>query len=208
MEKFIKDFQIQRVYKKGEILYYENTPSLGLYCINKGTVKIYSSMDKGREVILRLAREGEIFGYGHLLGEKVHKDSARALEDTQCYFIDAYVLKDLLTRDPELSTRLLKMVGKELFETQNRCVELIKKNVRERLASYFHYMSQHHGEVINGKTKIKIQLSREEIASMIGTASETAIRFISEFKEMGLIQEEDRFFHIVNPEALVNIGRH
>lgn len=205
MDTFIKDFKIHRVYKKGEILYYENTPSLGLYCISEGTVKVYSSDEKGREMIKRLSTKGDIFGYGHLLGERVHKDAARALEETQCYFIDTRSLDELLTSNAEFSARLMKEIGKELTYSQMRCMSLMRKNVRERLAWHFNYMGMKHGEEYGGKIKIKLQLSRDEIASLIGTASETAIRFISEFKEMGIIYEEDKCFHIIDQEKLTNI---
>jgi CRP-like cAMP-binding protein len=206
MKNLFEKFQLQRVFKKGEILYYENTPSFGLYCIESGTVKIISKDSKSREVILRLASEGDIFGYNHLIGEKLHKNTAKAVEDTRCYFIDEMALRDLMLNDPALSGEIMKLIGRELMDSHDRCIELIKKNVRQRLASYFRYMSHKHGVEVNGKIKIRVQLSREEIASIIGTASETTIRFISEFKELGLIQEEDRFFHIMNPEGLNSIG--
>lgn len=207
MNNFIKDFKIHRVYKKGEILYYENTPSLGLYCISEGTVKVYSSDDRGREIIKRLSTKGDIFGYGHILGDKIHRDAARAMEETQCYFIDIRSLEELLQSNPQFSAKLMQEIGKELTYSQMRCMSLMRKNVRERLAWHFHYMSTHHGEEVDGRIKIRLQLSRDEIASLIGTASETAIRFISEFKEMGIITEEDRCFHILDHERLTKLGR-
>lgn len=207
MDNFIKDFKIHRVYKKGEILYYEKTPSLGLYCISEGTVKVYTTDDKGREMIKRLSTKGDIFGYSHILGDKTHRDAARALEETQCYFIDIRSLEELLESNPQFSARLMKEIGKELTYSQMRCMGLIRKSVRERLAWHFHYMINHHGEDMGGKVRIKLQLSRDEIASLIGTASETAIRFISEFKEMGILEEEDRCFHVVDQEKLFKIGR-
>ena len=148
-----------------------------------------------------------MFGYGHFMGEKVHMDSAKAIEDTECDFINASELKLLMEQDTEFAESLFSMMGKELKDSQKKCKDLIRKNVRERLASYFDYMAKNHSDVSDGKIRIKFQLSLEEIASIIGTASETAIRFISEFKEMGLIVEEDKFFHILKPEELITIGR-
>jgi len=203
----MRDHKIQRVYRKGEILYYENTPSLGLYSIRSGTVKIYTRDKTGKEIILKLATAGDMFGYGHFMGEKIHMDSAKAIEDTECDFINASELKLLMEQDAEFAESLFSMMGKELKDSQKKCKDLIRKNVRERLASYFDYMVKNHSEVTDGKIKIRVQLSREEIASIIGTASETAIRFISEFKEMGLIVEEDKYFHILKPDELISIGR-
>lgn len=197
----------KRVYKKGEVIYYEDTPAFGFYYIKSGTVKIFSSDNTGKEVILRLASSGDIFGHGNLLGHKNHMNSAQAIEESTCHFIDGNEFHNLMMRNPALMVTIMKKVGRELTIIQDRCVDLMKKNVRERLASYFHYMTMYHSEHTDQGMKIRIHLSREEIASIIGTAHETAIRFIGEFKEMGLIREEDRFFYILDQERLRSLGR-
>lgn len=197
----------KKTYKKGDIIYYEETLSYGVFYLGRGTVKIFTQDSNGREVILRLASKGDLLGHGFLLGEKNHRNSAKAIVETDCYFIEGRQFKDLLQNRPELSAMTMRKIGNELTIFQNRCVDLMKKNVRERLASYFCYMAGHHSIRRDQDLKITLQLSREEIASMIGTASETAIRFISEFKELGLISEEDRYFHVRNIEKLQNIGR-
>ena len=214
MEELINDFLLEstkpgkgKVYQKGEVIYYEDTPSFGLYYISSGTVKIYTSDTNGREIILRLASKKDIFGHRYLMNEKIHVESAKALEETICHFIDGRDFQDKMQRIPPLTQIILQKIGKEIHHYQRRCVELIKKNVRERLASYFYYMAMNHSENSKYGIKIKVQLSREEIASIIGTANETAIRFISEFKELGIICEEDRFFHIRDKERLASIGR-
>lgn len=214
MDQIIQHYQVgqeslasNRTYKKGDVLYNEDTPSFGLYYISKGTVKVYMTDRNGREVILRLATRGDIFGHGFLFGERNHKDSAKAMEETHCHFLDGNDFQNLMMKNPELGVEIMKKIGKELNLAQNRCVDLIKKNVRERLACYFYYMAKNHSDVNEKGIKINLQLSREEIASIIGTANETAIRFISEFKELGLIQEEDRFFHILDQDKIASIGR-
>ena len=214
MDKILQHFQINqesltrnRIYKKGDIIYNEDTPSFGPYYVSKGTVKVFMTDRNGREVILRLATTGDIIGHGYLFGERNHKDSSRAIEETQCHFLDGNDFQDLMMKNPGFGVEIMKKIGQELTFAQGRCVDLIKKNVRERLACYFHYMAKNHSEQNDKGTRIKLQLSREEIASIIGTANETAIRFISEFKEMGLIQEEDRFFHILDHDRIASIGR-
>ncbi len=214
MDQIIQHYQMgqqnvanNRVYKKGDVIYNEATPSFGLYYISQGTVKAFMTDRNGREVILRLASKGDIFGHGYLFGERNHKDSAKAMEETHCHFLDGNDFQSLMSKNPGLGVEIMRKIGKELNLAQSRCVDLIKKNVRERLACYFHYMAKNHSEQNDKGTRIKLQLSREEIASIIGTANETAIRFISEFKEMGLIQEEDRFFHILDHDRIASIGR-
>ena len=214
MEDLRQDHQFEsetisnkRVYKKGEVIYYEDTPAFGFYYIKSGTIKIFSSDNSGKEVILRLATSGDIFGHGHLLGHKNHMNSSQAVEETTCHFIDGNEFQSMVLRDPNLMGLVMKKIGHELSLIQDRCVDLMKKNVRERLASYFHYMTTYHSEATEQGMKIRVHLSREEIASIIGTAHETAIRFIGEFKEMGLIREEDRVFYILDQEKLRGMGR-
>lgn len=205
---FNSEFTIsQKLYHKGEVIYHAETPSFGFYFIISGTVKIYTTDKSGRDIILRLARPGDIIGYEYLLGEKNHTDSTKALEDTVCRFIDGNEYQALMLNNPSLGMMIMKKMKEELGLFQSRCVELLRKNVRERLASYFHYMAENCSDVDEMGIRIKIQMSREEIASLIGTANETAIRFIGEFKEMGLVREDDRVFHILDKERLAVIAR-
>ncbi len=214
MEEYFNDdflktigFRKGKIYQKGEVIYHEDTPSFGLYFISSGTVKIYTSDASGREIILRLAGQKDIFGHRYLLDEKTHLESAKALEESTCHFIDGRDFQDQMESLPHVRQIIFKKIGHEISHYQKRCVELMRKNVRERLAAYFNDMVLNHSEQTEDGIKIKIQLSREEIASIIGTANETAIRFISEFKEMGLITEEDRYFYIKNQEELLRLSQ-
>lgn len=196
-----------KLYQRGEVIYHEDTPSFGFYYVSKGTVKVFTTDKNGREVILRLARTGDIIGHEYLLGERHHTDSSKALEETICQFLDGNEFMNLMINNPSMSFMIMKKMKEEKDLIKNRCIDLIRKNVRERLASFFHYMSEYHAEQDEKGLKIRIQLSREEIASLIGTANETAIRFIGEFKELGLIQEEDRVFYILDKKKLGEIAK-
>lgn len=214
MEQVIHDYPFknesttnQKLYHKGDVIFYSNTPSFGFYYVVKGTVKVFTTDTNGREVILRLARKGDIIGHEFILGEKVHAESAKAIEETTCQFMEGTEFQILMMNNPSMAMMIMKKMKEELTLIQNRCVELIKKNVRERLASYFFYMAEYHSDHDERGIRIRIQLSREEIASLIGTANETAIRFISEFKELGLIEEEDRVFFIRDLERLAVIAK-
>lgn len=205
---FLEENQLgqRKNFKKGEIIFHEDTPSCGLYYIIKGIIKIYITDESGREIILRLAGPGDIIGHQFIFRNKNHTESSKAVEHSSCIFIEKNSLFEYQKKNHEAIEYLILKVGEEIRNYQLKNIELINKNVRERLACHFINMSNHHGDRINDKIKIKVQLSREEIASIIGTASETAIRFISEFKELGLIEEIDRFFYILKEGEILELS--
>ncbi|WPU66894.1 Crp/Fnr family transcriptional regulator [Peredibacter starrii] len=185
-------------YRKGETIYHEGTSSFGIYLIKQGHVKIFTNGIEGKEHILRLATGGDILGHRSLFKCKMNLESAKALEDTECYFVEHKTIEDLFIKNPELAIDTLLRLSHELDEALNRNSVLVKKNVRERMAEYFLTMDKLYGE----NHCIRLHLSREEIASMIGTANETAIRVISDFKEQGLITEIDKTFYLKDTEKL------
>ena len=84
-----------------------------------------------------------------------------------------------------------------------RSASLSQKNVRERLAELFLMLNKSYGVQELNRTKLDIKLTREEIASMVGTANETVIRFISEFKDEGLIEQDGKTIYILDEKKLL-----
>ncbi|WP_408095874.1 Crp/Fnr family transcriptional regulator [Peredibacter sp. HCB2-198] len=189
-------------YRKGETIFHEGTSSFGIYLIKQGHVKVFTNGLEGKEHILRLATTGDLLGHRSLFKNKMNLESAKALEDTECYFIEHKTIEDLFVKNPEIAIDTLLRLSHELDDALNRNSVLVKKNVKERLAEYFLMMNKIYGE----DHCIRLHLSREEIASMIGTANETAIRVISDFKEQGLITEIDKTFYIKDEKTLRQIA--
>ncbi len=196
----------RRRYKKGEIIFSEDSPTTGLYFLISGIVKVYSLDECGKEIILRLAGPGDILGHHFIFNFNVNQNSAKVISNSDFHFIEKKTLLGMQRHDNHVFDYIIAKIGQELLTYQDKSIDLIKKNVRERLASFFCYMAKHHSETTNNKVKIIVQLSREEIASMIGTANETAIRFISEFKEIGLIEEVDRSFKIIDMDKMIKLA--
>lgn len=193
-------------YRKGETIYHEGTSSFGIYLIKQGHVKVFTNEMEGKEHILRLAGAGDLLGHRSLFKSKYHLESTKALEDTDCYFFEHRTIEELFIKSPGLAVDTLLRISRELDDALSRNSTLIKKNVRERMAEYFIMMEKFYGEIHEGEIRIHLHLSREEIASMIGTANETAIRFISDFKEQGLISEIDKTFYIKDLGTLKQIA--
>lgn len=192
-------------YRKGEIIFHQDTPSFGLHCIQSGSIKLFTQEEDGKEIIKRLAHAGDFIGHSSAFGSKSYVESAKVLEDTICCFIETQHFKSFLDTSPQFLSEFLKTISLELAEASNRHADMIRKSVKARLASYLVKMAED-SVPEDERYQFTHHLSREEMASYIGSAHETVIRCLSEFKELGYIEEENRSFTILNKERLIHLG--
>lgn len=191
-------------FNKGEALFEEGNNVDGVYFIENGTAKLYKLGFNRKEQILRFIKEGDIIGYRALLIGEAYQATAEAMSDLQAIFIPSDVFLHLLEIDSQLSYTMLQKISFELGESSNTVTFLAQKTVRERLAEVLLLLEQKLGTDPEGF--IKISLTREEIANLIGTATESAIRLISEFKQDDYIAVEGRNIKILNHEKLKKLG--
>lgn len=191
-------------FNKGESLFEEGNNVDGVYFIESGTAKLYKLGFNRKEQILRFIKEGDIIGYRALLIGEAYQATAEAMSDLQATFIPGDVFLHLLEVNPQLSYAMLQKISFELGESSNTVTFLAQKTVRERLAEVLLLLEQKLGTDPEGF--IKISLTREEIANLIGTATESAIRLISEFKQDDYIAVEGRNIKILNHEKLIKLG--
>lgn len=189
---------------KGKLVFAEGEMPKGVYFIQKGAIKLYKMGFNRKEQILRFAKEGDLIGYRSLLSEEEFGASAEAMTPVQATFIPANIFHKLLMTNPKLSYAMLQKISCELGEYSNTIKLLAQKTVRERLAEILLLLELKLGKDPEGF--IKISLTREEIANLIGTATESAIRLISEFKNDGLIEVEGRNIKILNNDRLRKLG--
>ena len=191
-------------FNKGEALFEEGNNVDGVYFIENGTAKLYKLGFNRKEQILRFIKEGDIIGYRALLIGEAYQATAEAMSDLQAIFIPTDIFLHLLEVDSQLSYAMLQKISFELGESSNTVTFLAQKTVRERLAEVLLLLEQKLGTDPEGF--IKISLTREEIANLIGTATESAIRLISEFKQDDYIAVEGRNIKILNHEKLKKLG--
>ena len=191
-------------FNKGEALFEEGSNVDGIYFIENGTAKLYKLGFNRKEQILRFIKEGDIIGYRALLIDEAYQATAEAMSDLQAIFIPSDVFLHLLEVDSQLSYTMLQKISFELGESSNTVTFLAQYTVRERLAEVLLLLEQKLGTDPEGF--IKISLTREEIANLIGTATESAIRLISEFKQDDYIAVEGRNIKILNHEKLKKLG--
>ena len=190
--------------KKGETLYHEGRRINGVYCIGSGIVKIFKTGFDGKEQILMFARKGDIIGYRSVLANELACTTAKMIEDGLLCFIPADLLLEFVKNNTSFSYEIMKMACKELGSANQYITDLAQKSVRERLAEILLHLADKFG--INEDTLLNIILTREELANIVGTATESVIRLLSEFKHSGLIELQGRKIRILDKEGLKHIS--
>lgn len=198
----IDDTKLVSDYKKGQTIFNEGTTPFGLYCISEGKIKISKPGEDGREIIIRLAKAGDLIGYKALLSGERYNASAVAIDDSKVCFIPKDSFFDILKKNHNLSLDLMSLISSELRNAETKVAQLAQKPVRERLAEALLLLKETYGFEKDGKT-LNVQLSREEIANIVGTATESIIRFLSEFRKDGIVELEGKKIIIVDKEKLV-----
>lgn len=189
-------------YKKGQVIFNEGGHPLGLFCVNDGKVKIEHTGADGKEQILRMAKGGDVLGYRALLSDERYNASAVALDDTDVCFVPRDSFFSVLKLNPRLSLDIIKMLSTELRKAEDTITDLAQKPVRERMAEALLFLKETYGYEEDGQT-IDVVLTREDIANLVGTATETAIRLLSEFKKDGIVEAVGKKLKIVAIDKLV-----
>lgn len=193
-------------HKKGQILYYEGTRPLGIFCISSGVVKVFKTASNGKEQIVRLAKKGDFLGYISLIGEEVYTNTATIVEDANICFIPKETFLKVLNDDPNFHRRITRAVCQDLGVMEDRLTDATQKTIRERLAFTLLKLCDSYGVEGEMNNKIDIVLTREEIAGLVGTATETVIRLLSEFKKDGLIQFEGKKIIILDKKGIARLA--
>jgi CRP-like cAMP-binding protein len=198
--------KVMNTYKKGQTIFFQGNPPFGLYCINSGKIKITNTGNDGKESILRIAGPGDVLGHRSLFSEETYHATATVIEDAVICFLDKKFIYKAIEAEPTVATNLIQKLSREMGSAEARAAAMSQKNVRERLAELLLMLKKSYGIQEGKRWKLDIKLTREELASMVGTANETVIRFISEFKEEGIIEQEAKTIFIVNEKKLVEFA--
>jgi len=199
----LSSHKVTNKYKKGQTLFVEGNPTYGLYCISTGNIKISKMSKDGKERIVRLATGGDVLGHRSLFTEKYYSATATALEDTKVCFIDKIYILKLVQSEPSVASRLITKLGENLGVSENKIASYSQRNVFERVAELLLTLNASHGEVVENGSRINLILTREEMASYLGTATETLIRCLSEIKENNVITQSGKKIIILDEEKLI-----
>ena len=199
----MSDCKTASTIKKGEALFVEGENVNGVFCIKEGVCKMTKLSANGKDQIVKLTQKGELLGQRSLISDEPANLSAIAVEDMKVCFIPKSEIVGFFNKNNNFSMNLMKSVCGDLKEADDTLVDLAQKNVKERLAQTLLYLEEKFG-VLEDKS-LRLQLSREEIASIIGTATESCIRLLSEFKKMGVIELQGKKITILDKAMLKRI---
>jgi CRP-like cAMP-binding protein len=195
--------KVMNTYKKGQDIFLQGNPSFGLYCINSGKIKITKTGSDGKESIVRIASAGDVLGHRSLFTHENYSATATTLEDTTICFIDKKYIYNALKKEPSIALNLIQKLSREMGSAEEKSASLSKKSVKERLCELLINLKTSYGIVEGDRTRLDIKLTREEMASMIGTSVETVIRFMTELKDEGMIVQEGKVIFLINEKAIL-----
>ena len=175
-----------KIIKKGELIFAEGETVNGVFCVRDGICKMTKLSSNGKDQIVKLAKKGELLGQRSLISDEPTNLSAVALQDMQVCFIPKQEIIGFFNENNQFSMNVMKTICNDLKDADDLMVNMAQKTVKERLAYTLLYLERTFG--INEDKTLKLQLSRDEIASIIGTATESCIRLLSEFNKLGLIE--------------------
>jgi len=199
LKKLSFDRRVKQL-KKKEIIYNEGHNPVYLYFLSKGKVKTYKSHEYGKELITTLYKEGEFFGYTSLLEEQPYAETAEALEESDICLIPKEDFYSLMYNNTNVMKIFVKLLSGNIIEKEQQLVNLAYSSVRKRVAEALILLQSRYD---NSKDKnFSIAISREDLANIVGTATESLIRTLSDFKSEKLIEIKGSSITIVNAEKL------
>ena len=172
--------------KKGEPIFEEGEVTNGIYCIKDGVCKLSKLSDNGKDQIVKLVKPGELLGQRSMISDEPANLSAVALEDMEVCFIPRSEVMQFFTQNNQFSMNVMRTICDDLKGADDHMVNMAQKTVRQRLAETLIYLEETFGKNEDGT--LHIQLSREELAGMIGTATESCIRLLSELNKSEYIE--------------------
>ena len=187
LEQELQDIMLSKItetFKRGSIVYYEGNRMKGFYCVQSGIIKIYQTGFDGKEQIIRFAKPGDIIGYRSVVSNEPACTTTEVIDNAVLCLIPTEILLNLVKNNGNFAVELMKLTCKELGEANSYITDIAQKTVKERLAEILLHLEDEFG--VDSTGVLSISLTREELSNIVGTATESIIRLLSEFKTSGI----------------------
>jgi DNA-binding response OmpR family regulator len=199
LQTFVHGRSIDK-YKKKQLIYTEGNHPVRLYYVQKGKVKIFVTNNEGKELIVSLCGVGDFFGYTPLFEGTVYKDKAAAMEETEVAIIPKNEFEELMRTSREVSQKFIKLLARDVADKEQHLLNIAYDSLRKKVADALLKLQLKYGENVTGNFSINI--SRENLAAVAGTATESLIRTLSDFRNEKLIEIKDSYISITDSDRL------
>jgi CRP-like cAMP-binding protein len=193
--KKLEKYKVIDNYKKNEAVFRAGHIPTGVYCLSSGKVKISKTGFDGKEQILRIALPGSLIGLRAFIGNSEYYSTAKALENSTICFIPKSIFKEMQDKYPDLTGCILTSLSKMLIEIEEKMISMAQKPVRSRVAETLlnlFEVYESHPALDKKDSENSVCLTRDDLANMVGTATETVIRLLASFKNEGIIDIKGR----------------
>ena len=201
--KKVSDSKITRKIKKGDSIFEEGEKLNGVFCVRNGVSKLSKLSANGKDQIVKLATKGEVMGQRSIIAEEHSNLSAVAINDMEVCYIPKESIVHTLKSNPDFTVEVLRHMAHDLREADDVIVNMSQKTVKQRVAEAFLYLKNNFGEDKDGF--LLLTLSREDIANVVGTATESCIRIISEFRKKGFLKTSGKRIGIADERRLQDL---
>ena len=192
-----------RAFANKQIIYIENDDPNYLYFIKKGRVKTYKRFKDGRELSDTLYKDGDFFGYESLCNGVSYTENAATLTDSEIILIAKHDFLDYIFSHQEIAAEFINLLSGSVIEKQAQMLQLAYFSVRKRVAEALVQVAHKFGN--NNEDTCTLKISRDDLAALVGTASETVSRMLADFKEENLIAKSGNAIQILSIQKLKNI---
>ena len=192
--KHLSENREVRHFKKKDIVFREGEYPRWLYLVESGKVKIFKTSEDGRELIVKVAQQGDFLGFLALFKEDAYPESAAALDDCSIKLVPKQDFAALVFGNRDVNARFIKMLASHIAEREQQLIELAYNSVRKRVATARTHLCDQSGPIIH--------LLREDLAALAGTAKETLIRTLTDFKNEGMVDIKDGVITVLKVEKM------
>ncbi|MCD6011828.1 MAG: response regulator [Flavipsychrobacter sp.] len=192
-------------YKKKQLIYKEGQNPHYLYYIISGKVKTYKTHEDGKDLVMDLYNAGDFLGYTTLLEGGQYKENAEAIEETELALIPKKDFEELINSNPAISRKFISLLAKNIVEKENSLLGIAYNTLRKKVAGALVSLEKKYHT--NKKEPFQVDISRDDLATIAGTASESLIRTLSDFKSENLLDIKSGKIIISEPSKLANLIR-
>lgn len=196
--KVLDKITVMKNYNRKEYIYFSDEDINRVYIIKRGNVEIGYLDESGKELSIDILGMGEIFGT--VLGEGRSGGYARAIEKALICHMSRVDFEDFLSRFPQMSLRVLKLLGFKINVLENKLQNLVFKDIKTRICDLLDSLYEKNGD--HQKGLIKVHLTHRDIANLVGCTRETASLNLSQLKKEGIIDYQKRRIKILSHHKL------